>query len=176
MDYKEKLVNMLGLAADCDDDAIENACAKHVEDVNSQMANAEDYKNRLAEAEKLTTAMKATEQKRLEEQVDRDLVDYAGVISDKDAVKAQLLSNRDATIKFLRGIKKPAVPNQPLHNREKAGTPAPITGSDSEAEKEAAKLSNRAKQIQSEQHVTFPVAWRRAKSEFDSQKLIGAAA
>lgn len=139
-----KILALLGLAADADENAA-------IEAINA-------LKNRVSKEDH--DELKNRHDALLASLVDADLESFKDVIADKEAVKTQLLANRDATLKFLRGIKKPEAP-KPLHNRNTAGTPPPLTGAKKEAARaqqqraavEAYRLKNRCSHEQAWQAV-----------------------
>jgi phage I-like protein len=106
----ENLKKALGLAADATEE--------------QAIAEVTKIKNRATEAE--SNASKLTEENKvlLNSQVDADLLKYANRIKpeSKDALKAQLLSNRSGTIALLESLADIQV-HQPLHNRAESKTP-----------------------------------------------------
>lgn len=126
---------------------------------------AETLRNRIEELEAENETLKNA-------QVDSDLREFNSVITDAEATKEMLLSNRESTIKMLTGLKKQKetakkAPNAPLHNREEAEQP---TLDNSAGEEVAAKIMNRCKEIQSTvringKPVNFAQAWQMARKE-----------
>lgn len=129
MDYKAKLIEMLGLNPEATDADIEAAiAAKSTEatQIQESMASKDEAVNAAkAEAESSKQACNAaTEQvaqlnNRLTELtsklVESDLLIHASVIKDPAAIKAQLLSNRDATLAILAAMNAPE--GKTLNNR-----------------------------------------------------------
>jgi hypothetical protein len=77
--------------------------------------------------------------------------------------------DRDAVVKSLKNrlAKKEAV--KPVYNRGTAPTPKSATGGDTEKDgNQAAKIVNRARQIQKAEDASWGVAFNRAKAEFES--------
>jgi phage I-like protein len=138
-----KLLEALGLAADATEEAA--------------IAAVTELRNRVPKADH--DALQGRYDALLNSQVDADLETFKDVIADKEATKVMLLSNRDATVKFLRGVRKPAAP-APLHNRATAGTPAPVaqtkasTAQQQRAAVEEYRLKNRC---------THEEAWQAVK-------------
>lgn len=178
MDFKQTLTDMLGLKPDATTETIETEVSTFMSNTNKLTSDNADYKNRIIELEKANESFTNREKKMVADQVDHDLVEFSSVISDKEAVKAQLLANREVTVKFLRGLKKPdsGIITKPLHNRANAGTPGPISGDGQPvlSEVEVAKLRNRTSAIMAESKVPFTRAWNMAKTEFDRSRTIAA--
>lgn len=178
MDTRLELTSLLGLGADATDDEIKQAlderqhaprkkAAKRVKNRSEVMSEShEDQLTReqvddiLANREAEFETERSGLQNRLDElqtelqamreaQVENDLQAFAPVITDVDAAREMLVSNRAGAIKFLQGIKpaKGSAP-KPLHNREDAELPdgnfgAPVGESD------AKRITNRAREIMS---------------------------
>jgi phage I-like protein len=104
---KDKLIPVLGLAADAADSAVVEAVTQ--------------LKNRIVALEESNATIKASNRALLEAQVEADLAKYADRIANKDAMKKALLANRADTIALLEAITPPAAPA--LHNRATAKTP-----------------------------------------------------
>lgn len=155
----EKLTKLLGLTADAADDAIE--------------AKAGMLVNRAKEADALQARVTELEQQQLAAQVETDLAEFAPVIANRDEVKAQLLANREGTLKVLRGLKKPETkpetkPEGMLPNRRDGKAPAgdPGSGADSAAgTQKAAAIRNRAAEIRQTERVSYVQAFARAEEE-----------
>lgn len=178
MEHKLALITLLGLAATASDGEIEKA----FNEFQSELANrgggetdgeeAEALKNRVAELEE-------SNKKLLTEQVERDLLEYADVIENKEEVKAALLANREATIKLLKGAKAKLsnrgggakIGKQPLHNREQAGIPATkfTEGTNPQDEARAKKIANRAQEIARAQKCPYQRAFAMASAEFPAE-------
>ncbi len=104
---KDKLIPVLGLAADAADSAVVEAVTQ--------------LKNRVGSLETANTDLKKSNRELLEAQVEADLAKYADRIANKDAMKKALLANRAATIEMLDSIKP--VEKPVLHNRVGLKTP-----------------------------------------------------
>lgn len=164
MNHKEQLLSLLGLANSATDDEISFANASfqkdmvgYKEQMDAAIANARDE---VAVANAATTDSNeriVSLQNRtvglLEELANRDVEAFKSVISDPVAVRESLISNRDATFKFLNGLK--AIPaavapvqapaSVPLHNSKTAGQPAPVTdGTAAMSDADSKWVSNRA--------------------------------
>lgn len=107
------------------------------------------------------------------ELVNRDLETYAAVIKDREAVKAQLLANRAGTLKLLEGLKLQAAPEgrkTPVFNRENAGTPGSVGNNkpaqDNGEAARAAKIRNRAHELERSEKLPWQQAFKKAESEF----------
>jgi len=135
MDYRKQLLNMLGLPEDAEDEAIQNACAAMDEQKKKDEEETAELENRAKAAEARAAELDAWKTGRerldLEAAVDADLAEFAPVIQNRDEVKALLLENRAGTRKLLASLKKPAagaapaLPAEPLRNREQAQAPQP---------------------------------------------------
>lgn len=152
---KELLLKVLGLAGDASDDDIRAAAAK--------LMPVEDQQALKEEKETLETQNKELEK----ELVEHDLADFADVIEKPEDVREGLVKNRAATLKVLRGLKKPATAPTIVHNRAAAKRPAgsPLDGG-GKAEK---SLSQQQQAAVSEYRVrnrcSFQEAWEGAKRE-----------
>jgi phage I-like protein len=91
MDYKGALCEMLGIPADSDDAAIENACGG-MRTQKEQLANSA----REAQAEADIA----------------DLEKEGAVIANRADVKGSLIANREATLKAIRALKVVSLPNR----------------------------------------------------------------
>ena len=113
--------------------------------------------------------------------VNHDMEKFAGVISNSEDVKAMLLNNREAGLKFLNGLKltnaAPAAPVEPkapkaapLHNSSKAAQPAPITNAaPQQTEEFAVKVTNRARELMnSTKGMGWNQAFLNARSEIEA--------
>ena|SRR5688572_15221768 len=167
MEHKQVLVKLLGLGADATDDQIQNAASTFQQDVVNWKMKSEEEKEALtnsveeskAEVATLTTerdALKVSNTAMLTELVEHDLTQFAGVISNKDDIKAKLMNDRAGTVTILKGIK---ISNNrgshppPLHDPNKAAMPngnGTITnsgGMESVTAEDAIKISNRAREL-----------------------------
>ena len=146
MDYKAKLLAMLGLPAEATDEQISAACAGKKTEMENACSEKDALKNRAEAAEAQVQAFK---RKELEAQVDADLTEFADRIANRDEVKAQLLANREGTRKILTALKPmpaPAAPakesDKPLLNRKDAQQPDLAAAQKADADRRA--LRNRA--------------------------------
>lgn len=152
---KEALTKLLGLAPDAADEAV--------------ISGVRDLANRAQDRDALATKVATMEQAALEAQVERDLEAHAGVIRDRDQVKAALLANRAEGLRLLAALKPAAAAAAPggtrdLPNRRHGTLPADGGGSDG-GEARAAKIRNRAAEIQRGQRVSYQRAWQLAEAE-----------
>lgn len=151
MDYKSELLALLGLPADATDEQIAAAKAVKAGELENACKDRDAMKNRAETAE---TKVKAFEQERLEAEVEKDLDEHQAVIANRAEVKAQLLTNREGTLKTLRAIKPPAAPEAPkaLRNRDGGVPPAELEvekrGSERAAFIEELRLKNRLSHAQ----------------------------
>jgi len=148
--------------------ADEAACLAAIQALKDQATSAKGdmaaMKNRAETAEQKVLA---AEQAALAAQVEQDLVQYAPVIQDREAVKAQLLANREGGLKLLKSL-KPAAPGAKLPNRRDNPLPTGDGAGDeaaAAADQRAAKIRNRAAELRREQGVTFQRAWDLAEAE-----------
>lgn len=165
MDYKAKLIELLGLGADAADADIEAAIAAKQADVANEEAEAEKKKTDEV-CNRLRNRVKELEAAALTQKVDATLKDFEGVITNREDVKAGLMANFDGTLKVLRAMKTAALPN-----RRDGKLPANDAGGqdDSAARAQAAKIRNRAKEIQATNRgLSFTSAFERAKAEIIS--------
>jgi phage I-like protein len=152
MDYRAKLIVLLGLDADATDEqimaaieAMKNSEAEEEEKRKAEMANAEEEaKKREEEVANAEAAAKAKDEEiadlknRLDEsrkatlaaQVETDLVEFAGVIKDKAATRKALLSNREAARAVLANVRPPALPNRADGSPPIPDTKPELTGID----------------------------------------------
>ena len=101
MDYKAELLAMLGLPAEATDEQITAAKA----DMENKCKEHDAMMNRAVSAE---TKIKDLEKAALTVQVEKDLDEHKDVIENRDEVKAQLMANRDGTLKIIKSMRKPA--------------------------------------------------------------------
>jgi len=139
MDYKSELLAMLGLPADATDEQITAAKAAKTGELENACRERDAMKNRAATAE---GKIKEFETKALEAQVEKDLDEHKDVISNRDEVKGQLMTNRDGTLKTLRALKRPVAAPAPAALRNRDGQVPPA---DPDA---AQRLENRASYIE----------------------------
>lgn len=157
-----KLKELLGLPAEATEDQIVTA----VQALKDAAAGAPAIKNRLDTAEAELKTLRAAQMK-------ADLDARAGKITNRAAAEKMYAADREGTLALLDGIQAPAA-EQPgrITNRDTAKTPAEIAAEKSEAAAaaRAAKISNRAHEIQRTERIPFKRAFAKAEQE------IGAAA
>lgn len=170
MDYKQILIGLLGLVAEATDEVISNRLTEF---------NDEVVTNRDA-AEKVTTLTEQLQQQ-TEQLVEGDLQRYSAVISNREEVREQLISNREGTLKLLNGLRMPEPKggddrSKVVFNRGLASAPKPKFGEELSGEpteeltRRAAVISNRASEIiKSNPSTTLPQAYEKAKAELESQ-------
>ena len=196
MEFKDTLLNLMGLPADASDEVIQNSVATfqkemvtYKEGADSEIskltnAAAEAIADKDAAVEKanallnsnkaLTTAL-----------VEHDLDKFSAVIANRDEMREVLLNNRDSGLKILNGIKvqevKPAAPAKPapaapLHNYNKAAVPAPIVnggGKPGETQEKAIKVSNRASQLRATtKGLSYHQAFLNARAEVEADEQL----
>jgi len=105
-----------------------------------------------------------------ETQAESDLERFAGVITNREVVRAQLLANRDGTLALLNALRQPEPP-EPLHqpgrhrpNLHLLGplAPEPDLGA-------ARRVANRARQLQSQLKIGHHAAFRMAEGEAETE-------
>jgi hypothetical protein len=134
-----KLKELLGLPAEATEDQIYTA----VQALKGKATEAEPIKNRLATLEgELKTLREA--------QIEADLDAHKAVITNREAVKAVLVANREAGLAMLKGLKLGAPAAQPerITNRATAAHPADRVAEGEKADKadaevRAYKIANR---------------------------------
>ena len=115
MDYKAELLALLGLPAEATDEQIAAAKAQKACDMENACKERDAMKNRAETAEgKIIVFEKAA----LSAQVEKDLDEHKDVIENREEIKAQLMANRDGSIKILKSLRKPAAAATALRNRE----------------------------------------------------------
>jgi phage I-like protein len=129
MDYKAELLAMLGLPAEATDEQIAAGCAARKTEMENRAAEREQLQNRAeaaeAKANELDTWKTGRLRADLEVQVEQDLETHKDVIANRDEVKAQLLANRDGTLKVLVSLRKPAPAQEPPPALRNRATKAP---------------------------------------------------
>ena len=178
--HKDLLVNLLGLEAAATDEAIMNAAKTFQSDMvtfkntlegqNATLQNAVVMaEKRATEAETAATALANEGKAMAEELVNADLERYKNVITNADEIKAQLISNRAATVAILKNIKAPTTSTRtaPIHNPGAVGTPPPVDGklTNVATPEEAKKVSNRARELSNQLKVSYQTAFIMAKGE-----------
>ena len=171
--YKDLLVQILGLEPTATDDEISAAAATFQSDMTSfeaekslEVANMKKEKDELSgQVTTLTNARNTL----LAELVDADLERYAPVITDKEAIREGLLSNRASTLSVLKGLRVAQGDGavKPVHN-DKLANRKPLDPSAEHSTADVAnakKIANRAKQIQKEQGIGYHDAFKAAEKE-----------
>ncbi|MEM0964797.1 MAG: phage protease [Verrucomicrobiota bacterium] len=160
-DLLKRLRSFLGLGEDADEGALLNRLNETdqtLADLETAAGETADLRNRVTE---LSTEL-----------ADATLSEYAEFISDPEKIRPSLIANREATLDFLKGLKKPEgekKPADPVFNRKDAKAPdGPAEKLEKDAKTEEARaqrISNRAQTIMREERVGFHVAWGRAEAE-----------
>jgi len=155
---KDKLIPMLGLAADAADSAVIEAVTQ--------------LKNRAATVAPLTTerdALKGERDTLLALQVESDLDTHKDVIANRDTMKKALLADRTGTLEILKSLKAPAKPA--LHNREGKKNPAADAEEKDAEQKKANLIRNRATEIRrGTPALSFDQAWQQAGDELAAKQ------
>jgi hypothetical protein len=102
-----------------------------------------------------------------EAQVDAELDTFADVITNRAAVRAQLLANREGTLAVLQALRRPetfAPLHDPRSRRPNLQLLSPLTGSETDPSA-ARRVANRARQLQSELKIGHHAAFRLAEGE-----------
>ena len=166
MDFKAQLLALLGLGADATDEQIAAAVAAKKETLANCAATAaerDQLKNR-AETAEATLAQHA--QAALAAQVEADLDTHKDVIANRDEVKAQLLANREGTLKILLAMRKPAAATPPDALRNRATrTPDGSTLPNRAEEQRNFVNSVRAREKSAGRPCDFNRAWDIARTE-----------
>lgn len=153
-----KLINReLGLA----EDAAESSAVESLKTI----------KNRAQSLETEIATLKATNTALLESAVEADLEQFAGVIKDREAIKAALIANRDSTLKLLAALQPAKDDPARLTNRDKAGRPAPVVNATDDTDRadkieravQDYRITNRCTYEEADQQV------RRARPELFAQ-------
>lgn len=155
----KNLKELLGLPADATEDQIYAA----VEALKAPAAELPEIKNRLKDA---TTELATLR----DAQIEADLEAHAAHITNREAVKAVLVANRAAGLAMLAGLKlaAPAAAPERLTNRATAKTPAEL-GTEQATKADdalAAKIRNRATEIERSERIPFKRAFAKAEREF----------
>ncbi len=106
-----------------------------------------------------------------EAQAESDLERFADVVTNRDVVRAQLLSNRESTLALLNALRQPE-PSAPLHQphlrRPHLHLLSPVAAEPDSAT--ARRVANRARQLQSQLKIGHHAAFRLAEGEaFDPE-------
>lgn len=118
----------------------------------------------------LTTKVSEMEGKANEAEADKIMNTHKGKIPEekRDSWRKQLITNRAATVELLEGLPEISGEKEekktPIHNRSKAGTPAPVKGEE-EDENKAQKRDAAVRAIQNRDKCKFQRAWETARSE-----------
>jgi phage I-like protein len=100
-------------------------------------------------------------------QLDVELEPFADVITNRAAVRAQLLANREGTLAVLQALRRPE-PFTPLHDprahRPNLQLLGPVSGAEAESGA-ARRIANRARQLQSQLKIGHHAAFRLAEGE-----------
>lgn len=115
MDYKAELLALLGLPAEATDQQIADAKAAKACEMENACKEKDAMQNRAVTAE---TKLLDYEKAALIVQVDKDLDEHKDVIANREEVKAQLLVNREGTLKIIKSMRKPEAMPAALHNRD----------------------------------------------------------
>jgi hypothetical protein len=102
-----------------------------------------------------------------EAQADAELEGFSDVITNRAAVRAQLLANREGTLAVLQALRRPE-PFVPLHDprahRPNLHLLSPLNAAEAESGS-ARRIANRARQLQSELKIGHQAAFRLAEGE-----------
>lgn len=135
------------------------------EQISSAVRNLqEETKANRAALEQMTRErdnLKSAHQELLQAQVEADLDKHAGVIANRDTMRAALLRDRKGTLDILTGLKPAAAAGAPLTNRGAAASPAQASAN---GETNEVKL-NRAIQAKRAAGLTFEAAYAQVRSE-----------
>jgi hypothetical protein len=102
-----------------------------------------------------------------EAQADAELDGFADVITNRAAVRAQLLANREGTLAVLQALRRPE-PFVPLHDprahRPNLHLLGPLNAAEAESGS-ARRIANRARELQSQLKIGHQAAFRLAEGE-----------
>jgi len=172
MDYKAKLIAMLGLPAEATDEQIaaaldeKNASAARTAPPptpDQAAANRETAALR-AERDTLKNRVAELEKSQIEAQVEKDLDDHKAVIVNRAAAKAVLLANRENGLAMLKALRNPDA-GQALHNRADARTPSANAVEGDSAASLAEKQRTAVLIIKNREKCTNTAAWNIARQE-----------
>lgn len=118
----------------------------------SAVSAIQTIQNRATQAEGKVTTLTAERDELLTAQVESDLEKYAGVIANRDGVKAQLIANRKGTLAVLAGLKPAGEAEAPatrITNRGSAKTPEQIAADQAaQSDKQRGSwIANRANEL-----------------------------
>jgi phage I-like protein len=143
---REALLEMLRLASGASD-------AEIAEALRAQRGELEALRNRCAQMQ--------------ETQIEAELESFADVITNRAAVRAQLLANREGTLSVLQALRRPET-FTPLHDprarRPNLHLLAPLGAVEAEAGG-ARRIANRARQLQAQLKIGHHAAFRLAEGE-----------
>ena len=184
---KEILIELLGADTNATDEQLANS-AKEFQDrmvafndetelkIKNAEAEIETLKNaagktndqKVNELEAKVTELKNRADSTLKDLVEKDLAEFAVVITNKDETREALMTNRASTVKLLQGAKAKVADRResPLHNRANGNHPEE-GATEIEAQKVLAnRVSNRVAELRKgDPKLTFPNAWARASKE-----------
>ncbi len=154
MDYKSKLLELLGLKAEATDEQIVTAA-------DALLAEAKNLQQRYAAL--------------LAERVDDDLLEFTAVVGDVETVRSQLLANREGTLTTLRALRQPvalpvvAEPKSVLHNRAQSRVPETAFAAEKSPAEEARarRIANRARELQKQLGLGHTQAFQMARGEIE---------
>ena len=167
LNYKGTLIQLLGLPPEATDDEI-------VENADTAVRGAERLQSKLSECgaarKRLENDYKSLKDRHdvlLNAQVAQDMERFKAVLgTDEKEVaqwKADLMTNREATVARLEGLSKRMgfTPHKPLHNAATAGTPAPVTAAERGSEDAYVAARQRAlDRVRNRQAKTFTMAYQ----------------
>jgi len=160
----DALLNKLNLPADTAQDAILTAI--------ENMAAPDEVAALTNRAETAETELSGLKNAQLEADADAFLSANAGLIENRDEVRAQFIENRSLTEAVFKNLKTPkpvATPpadtRRPLHNRD-SKVAATHNRDASTSESKAVKIRNRAAEIMKSERIVYTDAFRRAEQEF----------
>jgi phage I-like protein len=126
----------------------------------------EALRNRAAENETLRNRC----ERLAETQAESDLERFAGVITNREVVRAQLIANRDGTLALLNALRAPEPPaplHQPHLRQPNLRVLSPLAGEPDTAS--ARRVANRARQLQSQLKIGHHAAFRMAEGEAETE-------
>jgi phage I-like protein len=126
----------------------------------------EVLRNRAAENETLRNRC----ERLAETQAESDLERFAGVITNREVVRAQLIANRDGTLALLNAMRAPEPPvplHQPHLRQPNLRVLSPLAAEPDTAS--ARRVANRARQLQSQLKIGHHAAFRMAEGEAEME-------
>lgn len=148
------VLKLLGLSEDASEQSAAEAVQALLAKVKESAAAAAPLTNRVAELTRERDDLLAA-------QVDADLERFSSVIANKDEVRAQLLANRQGTLKLLGALQAPADKSGSLTNRARAAQPAGAIGKT----ESKSVLRNRLIAGKRTGSTTYEQAYKAAKAE-----------